>query len=82
MEVGTLCEKELRGATKKKSLPQMLKRAAAQSGSRTYVNFGEPMPLMTYLNQHVPEVARIYRPYIEAIRPAADADGKMVSPPI
>lgn len=34
-----------------------------------YVNFGEPMPLMTYLNQHVPEWRESIDP-IEAIRPA------------
>ncbi len=34
-----------------------------------YVNFGEPMPLMTYLNQHVPDWRESIDP-IEAVRPA------------
>ncbi len=77
MEVGTYA-KELRGATKEKeSLPQMLKGLSKlRNLGQGYVNFGEPMPLMTYLNQHVPEWRESIDP-IEAIRPAsADADGK------
>ncbi|WP_080186283.1 glycerol-3-phosphate 1-O-acyltransferase PlsB, partial [Salmonella enterica] len=70
MEVGTYA-KELRGATKEKeSLPQMLKGLSKlRNLGQGYVNFGEPMPLMTYLNQHVPEWRESIDP-IEAIRPA------------
>jgi glycerol-3-phosphate O-acyltransferase len=55
MEVGTYA-KELRGATKEKeSLPQMLRGLSKlRNLGQGYVNFGEPMPLMTYLNNHVP----------------------------
>jgi glycerol-3-phosphate O-acyltransferase len=34
-----------------------------------YVNFGEPLPLMNYLNHHVPEWRESIDP-IEAVRPA------------
>ncbi|VDZ87133.1 glycerol-3-phosphate acyltransferase [Lelliottia amnigena] len=70
MEVGTYA-KELRGATKEKeSLPQMLRGLSKlRNLGQGYVNFGEPMPLMTYLNQHVPEWRESIDP-IEAIRPA------------
>jgi glycerol-3-phosphate O-acyltransferase len=70
MEVGTYA-KELRGATKEKeSLPQMLKGLSKlRNLGQGYVNFGEPLPLMTYLNQHVPEWRESIDP-IEAIRPA------------
>ncbi|XPE40603.1 hypothetical protein ACNKHK_26805 [Shigella flexneri] len=46
-----------RGATKEKeSLPQMLRGLSKlRNLGQGDVNFGEPMPLMTYLNQHVPE---------------------------
>lgn len=49
MEVGTYA-KELRGATKEKeSLPQMLRGLSKlRNLGQGYVNFGEPMPLMTY----------------------------------
>ncbi len=33
------------------------------------MNFGEPLPLMTYLNHHVPEWRESIDP-IEAVRPA------------
>jgi glycerol-3-phosphate O-acyltransferase len=48
MEVGTYA-KELRGATKEKeSLPQMLRGLSKlRNLGQGYVNFGEPMPLMT-----------------------------------
>ena len=70
MEVGTYA-KELRGATKEKeSLPQMLRGLSKlRNLGQGYVNFGEPMPLMTYLNQHVPEWRESIDP-IESIRPA------------
>ena len=74
MEVGTYA-KELRGAKEKESLPQMLRGLSKlRNLGQGYVNFGEPMPLMTYLNNHVPRLARVYRS-IEAVRPAADANG-------
>ncbi|WP_312169178.1 glycerol-3-phosphate 1-O-acyltransferase PlsB, partial [Atlantibacter hermannii] len=70
MEVGTYA-KELRGATKEKE--NFAKMVSGLSKLRNlgqgYVNFGEPMPLMTYLNQHVPEWRESIDP-IEAIRPA------------
>ncbi|WP_289483818.1 glycerol-3-phosphate 1-O-acyltransferase PlsB, partial [Enterobacter sp. E105B] len=70
MEVGTYA-KELRGATKEKE--NFAKMVSGLSKLRNlgqgYVNFGEPMPLMTYLNQHVPEWRDSIDP-IEAIRPA------------
>jgi glycerol-3-phosphate O-acyltransferase len=70
MEVGTYA-KELRGATKEKeSLPQMLRGLSKlRNLGQGYVNFGEPLPLMTYLNQHVPEWRESIDP-IESIRPA------------
>ncbi len=60
---GHLCERTtVRRDKEKESPPQMLKglSKAAHPG-QGYGTFGEPMPLMTYLNQHVPEW-RIYRP--------------------
>lgn len=70
MEVGTYA-KELRGATKEKE--NFAKMVSGLSKLRNlgqgYVNFGEPMPLMMYLNQHVPEWRDSIDP-IEAIRPA------------
>jgi len=70
MEVGTYA-KELRGATKKKE--NVFQRLRGLSKLRNlgqgYVNFGEPLPLMNYLNQHVPEWRESIDP-IEAIRPA------------
>ena len=69
MEVGTYA-KELRGATKEKeSLPQMLRGLSKlRNLGQGYVNFGEPMPLMTYLNQHVPD-------WRESIRSQAGRSG-------
>ncbi len=71
MEVGTYA-KELRGATKEKeSLPQMLRGLSKlRNLGQGYVNFGEPMPLMTYLNQHVPDWRAVAIDPIEAVRPA------------
>ncbi|WP_312927301.1 glycerol-3-phosphate 1-O-acyltransferase PlsB, partial [Pseudescherichia sp.] len=70
MEVGTYA-KELRGATKEKE--NVFQRLRGLSKLRNlgqgYVNFGEPLPLMNYLNQHVPEWRESIDP-IEAIRPA------------
>ncbi len=70
MEVGTYA-KELRGATKEKeSLPQMVRGLSKlRNLGQGYVNFGEPLPLMTYLNHHVPEWREAIDP-IEAIRPS------------
>lgn len=70
MEVGTYA-KELRGATKEKeSLPQMVRGLSKlRNLGEGYVNFGEPLPLMTYLNHHVPEWREAIDP-IEAIRPS------------
>ncbi len=70
MEVGTYA-KELRGATKEKeSLPQMVRGLSKlRNLGQGYVNFGEPLPLMTYLNQHVPDLAEVIDP-IEAVRPS------------
>ncbi|VEC01571.1 Glycerol-3-phosphate acyltransferase [Cedecea lapagei] len=70
MEVGTYA-KELRGATKEKeSFVQMIRGLSKlRNLGQGYVNFGEPLPLMAYLNQHVPEWKDSIDP-IEAIRPA------------
>ncbi|KGQ11086.1 Glycerol-3-phosphate acyltransferase [Beauveria bassiana D1-5] len=70
MEVGTYA-KELRGATKEKeSFMQMVRGLSKlRNLGQGYVNFGEPLPLMTYLNQHVPEWKDSIDP-IESIRPA------------
>ncbi len=70
MEVGTYA-KELRGATKEKeNVFQMLRGLSKlRNLGQGYVNFGEPLPLMNYLNQHVPEWRESIDP-IEAIRPA------------
>lgn len=69
MEVATYA-KELHGATKEKeSLPQMLRglRKLRNLG-QGYVNFGEPITLNVWLNQHVPEWREAIDP-IEAQRP-------------
>ncbi|KAB8310164.1 glycerol-3-phosphate 1-O-acyltransferase PlsB [Erwinia endophytica] len=70
MEVGTYA-KELRGATKEKEgFMQMINglRKLRNLG-QGYVNFGEPLPLVNYLNNHVPEWREAIDP-IEAQRPA------------
>jgi glycerol-3-phosphate O-acyltransferase len=70
MEVGTYA-KELRGATKEKeSLLQMLRglRKLRNLG-QGYVNFGDPLPLTTYLNQNVPQWRESIDP-IESQRPS------------
>ncbi|KOC87840.1 glycerol-3-phosphate 1-O-acyltransferase PlsB [Winslowiella iniecta] len=70
MEVGTYA-KELRGATKEKEgFMQMVRglRKLRNLG-QGYVNFGEPLPLVNYLNKHVPEWRDSIDP-IEAQRPA------------
>ncbi len=70
MEVGTYA-KELRGATEEKeSLLQMVRglRKLRNLG-QGYVNFGEPLPLTTYLNQNVPHWRESIDP-IEAQRPS------------
>ncbi|QIX95542.1 MULTISPECIES: glycerol-3-phosphate 1-O-acyltransferase PlsB [Cedecea] len=70
MEVGTYA-KELRGATKEKEGFMQMVRGLSKLRNlgQGYVNFGEPLPLMTYLNQHVPEWRDSIDP-IESIRPA------------
>lgn len=70
MEVATYA-KELRGATKEKeSLLQMLRglRKLRNLG-QGYVNFGEPLPLVNYLNNQVPE----WRDDIDPIEPQRPA---------
>lgn len=70
MEVGTYA-KELRGAAKEKEgFMQMLRglRKLRNLG-QGYVNFGEPLPLVSYLNKQVPEWREAIDP-IEAQRPA------------
>ena len=69
MEVGTYA-KELRGAAKEKEgFMQMVRglRKLRNLG-QGYVNFGEPLPLMNYLNKRVPEWRDSIDP-IEAQRP-------------
>lgn len=69
MEVGTYA-RELRGATKEKeSLLQMVRglRKLRNLG-QGYVNFGEPLPLNTYLNNNIPHWRDSIDP-IEAQRP-------------
>lgn len=70
MEVGTYA-KELRGATKEKEgFVQMVHglRKLRNLG-QGYVNFGEPLPLVSYLNKHVPEWREAIDP-LESQRPA------------
>ncbi|EHD23222.1 MULTISPECIES: glycerol-3-phosphate 1-O-acyltransferase PlsB [Brenneria] len=70
MEVGTYA-KELRGATKEKEgFIQMVRglRKLRNLG-QGYVNFGDPLPLTAYLNQHVPQWREAIDP-IEAQRPS------------
>ncbi|OTA18985.1 dihydroxyacetonephosphate acyltransferase [Xenorhabdus beddingii] len=69
MEVATYA-KELRGATKEKEgFFQMVRglRKLRNLG-QGYVNFGEPIPLIQYLNQHVPDWRDSIDP-IESQRP-------------
>ncbi|MGK2959787.1 MAG: glycerol-3-phosphate 1-O-acyltransferase PlsB [Candidatus Malihini olakiniferum] len=69
MEVSTYT-KELRGATKEKEgFMQMVRglRKLRNLG-QVYVNFGEPLSLTPYLNQHVPQWRDAINP-IEAQRP-------------
>lgn len=70
MEVGTYA-KELRGATKEKEGFMSMLRGLSKLRNlgQGYVNFGEPMPLNTFLNQRVPEWRESIDP-IEAVRPA------------
>jgi len=70
MEVGTYA-KELRGAAKEKeSFLQMVRglRKLRNLG-QGYVNFGEPLPLMNYLNKNVPD----WRDAIDPIEPQRPA---------
>ncbi len=70
MEVGTYA-KELRGATKEKeNLLQVIRTMRKlRNLGQGYVNFGEPIPITPYLNQHVPQWRDSIDP-IEAQRPA------------
>jgi glycerol-3-phosphate O-acyltransferase len=70
MEVGTY-SKELRGATKEKEgfLQMVRGLRKLRNLGQGYVNFGEPLPLMTYLNNKVPQWRDAIDP-IEAQRPA------------
>jgi len=70
MEVGTYA-KELRGATKEKEGFMSMVRGLRKLRNlgQGYVNFGEPLPLVAYLNKHVPEWREAIDP-IEAQRPA------------
>ncbi|MFP1811485.1 glycerol-3-phosphate 1-O-acyltransferase PlsB [Lonsdalea quercina] len=70
MEVGTYA-KELRGATKEKEgfLQMVRGLRKLRNLGQGYVNFGEPLPLMTYLNNKVPQWRDAIDP-IEAQRPA------------
>ncbi|MBK5145113.1 glycerol-3-phosphate 1-O-acyltransferase PlsB [Budviciaceae bacterium BWR-B9] len=69
MEVGTYAN-ELRGATKEKeNLWQVVRTMRKlRNLGLGYVNFGEPIPLMTYLNQNVPNWRESIDP-IETPRP-------------
>ncbi|MDR0805265.1 MAG: glycerol-3-phosphate 1-O-acyltransferase PlsB [Enterobacteriaceae bacterium] len=69
MEVGTYAN-ELRGATKEKeNLWQVVRTMRKlRNLGMGYVNFGEPIPLMTYLNQNVPNWRESIDP-IETPRP-------------
>lgn len=70
MEVATYA-RELRGATKEKEgFIQMVRglRKLRNLG-QGYVNFGEPLPLMAYLNSHVPQWQEAIDP-IEVQRPS------------
>ncbi|VAX77079.1 Glycerol-3-phosphate acyltransferase [Serratia symbiotica] len=70
MEVSTYA-KELRGATKEKEgLLQMLRGVRKLHNlGQAYVNFGDPIPMIAYLNKHVPEWRESIDP-IEAHRPS------------
>ncbi|WP_058912422.1 glycerol-3-phosphate 1-O-acyltransferase PlsB [Entomohabitans teleogrylli] len=70
MEVGTYA-KELRGANKEKeNLSQMVRGLSKlRNLGQGYVNFGEPLPLTSWLNHRVPEWRESIDP-IEAVRPA------------
>ncbi len=77
MEVGTYA-KELRGATKEKeSLPQMMRGLSKlRNLGRGYVNFGEPLPLMTLSQSARAGMARSHRSYRSRPPFPADADGE------
>ncbi|WP_173636303.1 glycerol-3-phosphate 1-O-acyltransferase PlsB [Paramixta manurensis] len=69
IEVGTYA-KELRGAAKEKEgfLQMVRGLRKLRNLGQGYVNFGEPLPLINYLNQRVPEWREAIDP-IEAQRP-------------
>ena len=66
MEVGTYA-KELRGAAKEKEgfMQMMRGLRKLRNLGQGYVNFGEPLPLVNYLNKRVPE----WRDAIDPIEP-------------
>ncbi|MGL4454900.1 MAG: glycerol-3-phosphate 1-O-acyltransferase PlsB, partial [Plesiomonas sp.] len=66
MEVGTYAN-ELRGAAKQKESAGQILRTLRKLRNlgQGYVNFGEPIPLVPYLNQHVPQ----WRDAIDPIEP-------------
>jgi glycerol-3-phosphate O-acyltransferase len=70
MEVGTYA-KELRGAAKEKEgfLQMVRGLRKLRNLGQGYVNFGEPLPLMNYLNKNVPE----WRDAIDPIEPQRPA---------
>ncbi|NIF22796.1 glycerol-3-phosphate 1-O-acyltransferase PlsB [Candidatus Pantoea multigeneris] len=70
MEVGTYA-KELRGAVKEKEgfLQMVRGLRKLRNLGQGYVNFGEPLPLVNYLNKRVPEWREAIDP-IEPQRPA------------
>ena len=70
MEVGTYA-KELRGAAKEKEGFMSMVRGLRKLRNlgQGYVNFGEPLPLVNYLNKNVPEWRESIDP-IEAQRPS------------
>lgn len=70
MEVGTYA-KELRGAAKEKEGFMSMVRGLRKLRNlgQGYVNFGEPLPLVAYLNHQVPEWREAIDP-IEAQRPS------------
>lgn len=66
MEVGTYTN-ELKGAKKEKESLWLALRAFTKLRNlgRGYINFGQPIPLTSYLNNHIPH-------WKESIRPAED----------
>lgn len=69
MEVGAYA-KELRGIAKEKENFTRMARGLSKLRNlgQGYVNFGEPIPMMSWLNQHVPDWRESIDP-LEAVRP-------------